>query len=150
MGKPRKRKVGRPSKFTPEVRAAILASLSYGCTMEGAADAAGINVDSLYTWLARGRRLGRGPFHAFSDAVQVALGESENSLVAMIRAAGPEDWKAALALLERRWPSRWALGTQIRAEAEKQVSAMLARLQTVLPAETFSAVVAALGHAVTA
>jgi hypothetical protein len=70
------------------------------------------------------RRVGVGPptismrkprFPDFVAAVEAAEAGLEMGLVAQLAKAAPKDWRAALAMLERRFPERWAR-PEIRAQ----------------------------------
>lgn len=92
--------MARPTKRTPEVEQRLLTALRAGNTIAAACRYAGITTETYGQWQRR--------FPAFSDAVTRAEAESEVALVAYIRAAATSDWRASLALLERRFPDTWA------------------------------------------
>lgn len=48
-----------------------------------------------------------GVYYEFTEAIHRAEAEAEVHAVAILRRAMGEDWRAALAYLERRYPSRW-------------------------------------------
>lgn len=79
--------MARPSKLTPDVQADIVAAIRAGNYMETAASFAGINKDTLFAWLKRGKRDKSGPYRDFSDAVSRALAEAETSALASIEQA---------------------------------------------------------------
>jgi hypothetical protein len=54
-------------------------------------------------------------FPDFAAAVEAAEAGLEMGLVAHVVKAAPKDWRAALAMLERRFPERWAR-PEIRAQ----------------------------------
>lgn len=99
--------MARPSKLTAEVQGRIVAAIRAGNYAEAAAQSAGISASTLYRWLARGELEASGPFRQFREAVVLAEAEAEVHAVAVIRRAMPDDWRAALAYLERRHPGRW-------------------------------------------
>jgi transposase-like protein len=57
------------SKFTPEARAEVVGYVGAGASIPDAARAAGVGVDTLKRWLARGRREDLGPYSDFEAAV---------------------------------------------------------------------------------
>jgi hypothetical protein len=99
--------VARPTKLTPTVRDRIVQAVKAGNYMEAAARAAGISASTLYRWLERGENETAGIYHDFCDAVRRAEAEAEVHAVATVRRAMSEDWRAAVAYLERRHPTRW-------------------------------------------
>jgi transposase len=58
--------------FTPEARARVLARVELGVSFEEAATAAGLKVDTVKGWLARGRREDAGAYADFAAAVAAA------------------------------------------------------------------------------
>ena len=93
-------KVGRKSKYCPEIVERICESLRLGVTMQGAAYAAGITEKTFHEW--------RNKHSAFSEAVTRAIGESEESLVQTARQSN--DPRVAVMLLERRFKGGWSKG----------------------------------------
>lgn len=87
-------------------KAAILEALRRGNTRRAAAAVAGITPETFYTWLREDLTL--------SDAVIVAEGEAEASLVGAIRDKAPEDWRAAESLLKRRFRDAWGDQVDLR------------------------------------
>ena len=78
-----------------------------GNYLEVACRSARISPSTLYRWLERGEREGSGIYAEFAAAVRLAEAEAEVHAVATIRSFMGEDWRAALAYLERRHPARW-------------------------------------------
>jgi transposase len=103
--------MGRPRKLTPALEAALLRMIRDGVSRAGAARAAGIEWPTFESWTRR--------FASFSSAVTRAEGASEAALVRAIRRQAPTDWRAALALLERRFPDTW--GRRDRVDIELYV-----------------------------
>jgi transposase len=99
--------MARPTKLTKDVHDRIVAAVRAGNYPEPAARAAGISPATYYRWLKRGERESSGAYHDFCEAIKRAEGEVEVEIVARIRKAVPEDWKAGLKFLERRYASRW-------------------------------------------
>jgi AcrR family transcriptional regulator len=99
---------GRPTKLTAARREKLLAAIRAGCHREQAARVAGVAPATFYRWVARGEREGRGPYRDFIDALREAEAEAEVQAVFVLRQAmGYDNWRAALAYLERRHPERW-------------------------------------------
>jgi transposase-like protein len=108
--------VGRPSKFTPERRAAIIDAISHRIPYEYAAEANGICEDTLYDWLntAKVHRLEGidSDYTVFSEAIKRAEMQRMREHTDII-AARPERWQADAWLLERRWPKHFGANAQV-------------------------------------
>src|SRR5262245_23417826 len=98
--------MARPTKLTPELREQIVQALRAGNYAEAACQAAGISASTYYRWMARGEQE-PGVYREFRVAVLQAEAVAEVHAVAIVRRAMGEDWRAALAYLERRHPNRW-------------------------------------------
>lgn len=80
-------------------REAYLAAVRAGMTRQGAAGAAGVSRQSAWAWLQD---------EAFADRVAEAESAFERRLIRRVEiAANKGSWRAALALLERRFADRW-------------------------------------------
>jgi len=99
--------MARPTKLTPAVSERIVQALRAGNYAEPACRSAGISASTYYRWLERGETEADGIYHEFSEAIRQAEADAEVHAVALLRRAMPNDWRAALAYLERRHPSRW-------------------------------------------
>jgi transposase len=86
----------RPSERVEQV----VAMLRAGNYLDVAARAAGIPLDTLSAWVARGGEVGQ------RIAQAAAEGEARN--VTQIAQAARENWQAAAWLLERQYPERWS------------------------------------------
>lgn len=97
---------GRPSKFTPERRAAIIDAISHRIPYELAAEANGICESTLFEWIATGKQHRRdgitSDYSVFSEAIKRAEMQKIREHTDII-AARPERWQADAWLLERRW-----------------------------------------------
>jgi hypothetical protein len=103
--------VGAPTKLTDELRVAVERDLAAGVPVAVAAQSAGVGRRTLHRWLDRGLVVRRGLAAAAEPGptLDERLDQAEEPLVAIIVAAAKRgSWQAALALLERRWPDRWA------------------------------------------
>ena len=107
-----RRQPGRPSKLTPERQERIIELIRAGNYMEIAAQAAGINVATMYRWLQRGEETNSGKYHEFREAIMRARAEAEARNVTLIQTAARADWRAAAWFLERSFPDRWG-GKQV-------------------------------------
>ena len=120
--------MGRPTKLTDDRRGTICEALRRGVSIEGACDLANVSARIFYKWRNRGedelQRVEEGhrscrvrkrekPFVQFFRETTRAIAESEKELVKNIKDAAPDDWRAAIALLERRFPERWSKRTNV-------------------------------------
>lgn len=99
--------MARPTKLDPERQERIVDAIRAGSYAEPACRAAGIAESTFYRWLQRGEAEDRGIYADFVQAVRCAEAEAEVHAIELVRAQMPEDWRAAIAFLERRFPSRW-------------------------------------------
>lgn len=115
--------MGRPTKFDDQVADRICEAVSLGCTFALAAQAGGIDPETLRSWKARGRE-GEEPFSAFLGRIKKAEGEAANEALRVIRDAAKEGtWQAAAWLLERRYPKSY--GRQnLRADLSHKIAPM--------------------------
>ena len=97
----------RPTKLTPAVHQKIVSAIRTGNHLEQSAAYGGVTYQTFRNWMDRGELARSGPFFEFFEAVTLAQVEAEVSAVATIRQAGLKDWRATLAFLERRFPTRW-------------------------------------------
>ena len=96
--KPAKKKNGRPRVLDDEKRAAIIAVISVGCSLNVAADYVGIDRKTI--------DLERERNPEFIASLTRATAACELALVRKVSKA--DDWRAALALLARKFPERWS------------------------------------------
>ncbi len=100
--------VGRPTKLTKKIQARVCKGLKNGLTRELAFRCAGIADRTGFLWLEKGRE-GKTPYAQFLQAVHRATAESEEQLLRTVVTAAvkDKDWRAALKLLQVRWPERY-------------------------------------------
>lgn len=118
----KRRKMGRPTKYTPEAGARIVGAMQVGAPLETAAGSAGVVRDTVRRWLKEGARMQprRGPMPTdsegrpilrtlgdFSAAVTRAFETVEVKCLNAIM--GADDWRAKSWLLMNRHPDRYAL-----------------------------------------
>lgn len=122
--------MGRPTKFTQTVRAAILGSIENGASETAAAEAAGVGRTTLQSWKKRGEEEPEGPYGAFLEGITRARAQAELDLVAVVRGAAAEgDWKAALEMLARRNPEEWGRKDMTEHRVEKRLLEVLTGLK---------------------
>jgi len=108
--KPREgKKNGRPTALTPAVQTAIVAHLRAGNYLETAANLAGLNRTTVFSWLRQGAQTKDpdSPHKRFLDAVKEAESYAEADALERLRAHGGQYWQAEAWYLERRHPRRW-------------------------------------------
>jgi hypothetical protein len=147
---------GRPSKMTPDVCEAIVDALLDGAYLETAAAAVGLDERTLHAWLARGRKsmdsaigaaeeLGNvepdmdaiyngtdpanWPYIDFARAAMAAQAHAEIELLRRIVRGKGVGWQRHLAILERRYQSRWRLRSE--QQMTEDVEAGLPKVQPV-------------------
>jgi transposase-like protein len=99
--------MARPSKLTPETKDRIVAAIRAGNYAEPAARSAGISEATYHRWMKRGERESKGIYRDFYEEVRRAEADAEVEAVARLRKAMPDDWRACLSYLERRYTERW-------------------------------------------
>ena len=97
-----KRKVGRPSKLTPERKRRFLKAIKAGSTREAACGYAGIHIATFARWMEKGRNQDKGHYREFSVAVETCEAEVELMCNARIMTSAQDDPKWAAWWLERR------------------------------------------------
>src|SRR4051794_2237704 len=96
---------GAPSKLTTERQQRICDAVRAGVRPEIAAVYCGIGARTYYRWMQQGRSAdSTDSFHAFVEAVELALAEWEARDILLIGEAAKNDWHAAAWRLERRLP----------------------------------------------
>lgn len=98
--------MARATKLTAPVRAAIVANLAHGATIQTACVAAGIHRGTYYDWKQKADA-GEQPFAAFFKEIEQAEAQAEMTHLKIVEQATQEDWKAAIWWLERRHPETW-------------------------------------------
>src|ERR1700735_3232886 len=81
------RRVGRPTKLTPETQRAICDSIALSIPYKYAAEEAGIDEDTFALWMRKGRE-GRAPYAAFYRVVTRARASAVKSLTVRILGGG--------------------------------------------------------------
>ena len=99
--------MARPSKLTPEIQKKIIEAVKAGNYYEAACAYAGVSYSTLRGWIVKGEKAKSGKYLKFLEAVRQAEAEAEARIVLQWQKAMPEDWRAAQAFLERRYPERW-------------------------------------------
>ena len=123
--------IGRPSKFTPDRRKAILHAISKHVPYEIAAKANGVSPRRFWEWKAMGEKdLDNevdSDFAAFSQAINEI---EQNKIISHsdIIERGPKNWQANAWLLERRWWQHFGVNAPL-IEFKKQLDEMRAMME---------------------
>lgn len=106
---PPRRPRGRPTRLTPETMSRVLNAIRSGAFLNAAAAYAGVRPSTLYGWWKRGREAKSGRYRELSDGIERALADSElRATYAVVKAFEQGEWRAALAYLSKRFPTRWS------------------------------------------
>jgi hypothetical protein len=102
--------MGRPLRLEkhPQVAEKVCEALRAGYSHEAAAAHAGISVRTFYAWRSKGEQNKGRAYVQFLQNTEKAEAQGEGSLILLVRQAAATSWQAAMTLLERRWPQRWA------------------------------------------
>ena len=131
--------MGRPNKLTSETQEKLVKAVAAGNFYEAACTYAGVDYSTFRRWMQEGEAAPSGKFREFCDAITRAQAEAELAAVQCIQQAMPDDWRAAVAFLERRHPDRW--GRKERIEHSGQLTT-----QHGVNTADLNAVLAALGY----
>ena len=118
------------TKYTEIKAHNICNHISNGNTLKAAAAAEGISERTIHRWKKEKPK--------FEEMVDQAVAVSEARLVQKITQS--EDWRAALAILERRFPQTWSKKDQIdmhvsRSEGIQEIKAMIKQTDELLGIE---------------
>lgn len=102
-------RIRRAAKLTPAVRLRLVEGVLKGLGHAQAARLAGISPQTFERWIAKGEEAMSGAERELVLLIQAAEAQLEKELVDVMRTAATEakDWRAAEALLKRRFPDRW-------------------------------------------
>ena len=126
----------RKTKKTPKYIEPLLDNLRAGLSIHAACSQAGLTARTVEKW--------RHDDPDFSAEFDAAIDYSEATLIAEVRQYGrlKEDWRAPLALLERRFPSRWSLKRDLEVKVNDKndgsglVASMLAQATEAITGQT--------------
>lgn len=109
-------------ELTPDLAKMLLEGARSGLFRSAVAQARGLPIEVLDTWLRMGLSPGAvEPFRSFSRFYVAAEAGAQLPYVSAWQAAAQVDWRAAQAWLAARWPEQWGpKPTQARAAAELQ------------------------------
>ena len=132
VSKQEPRKIGRPSKLTPERMEQIVSVVRAGNYLEVAARYAGISTTTLYRWLQTADDPDADDiYREFRDAVESARAAAEIRNVTLIQtAANDGTWQAAAWYLERTSWQRWGRRTMVTGDAGEAIKVEVDHRQT--------------------
>jgi hypothetical protein len=111
--------MGRPTKLTPKRANQLLWFIRHGRPLDTACALVGINRDTCYGWVRRGRaasdrracglpvEAAEDPYREFAEALAEARAAAESDAIDVILQATERDWRAAAWFLEHSFPDRW-------------------------------------------
>ena len=100
---------GRPPKFNPEIQKEICGYIEKGLPYKTCARLAGIHPDTFRLWRRRAEAAKSGPYSVFHADLTRARENLKVQVHESIFSAMREgDWRAGLALLERRHPEQYS------------------------------------------
>lgn len=116
--------IGRPAKFTPARRAAIVDAISHRIPYEYAAEANGICEKTLYNWLdtayahqAQGIDSDYTQFLQDIKRAEMQRMREHSDIIS----ARPERWQADAWMLERRWPKHYGNNVLLKELNERMI-----------------------------
>lgn len=101
---------GRPTKYCDEVVKQICENIQLGLSQREAGllvdhpESGPVCEDTIIEWKKK--------YPEFSEAMKAAMIRGKRALIARVRQAAKRDWRAAIAILERRHPE-WAKKTAV-------------------------------------
>ena len=108
MKSSKSKKMGRPTKLTPDIQSEIVELLKAGNYIETACAVAGLHKSTFYDWMKiADASTHKNKYTNFSDAVKKAMAWAEARDVAIIARHSEKYWQAAAWRLERKFPERW-------------------------------------------
>ncbi len=112
-------RVGRPSKFTPEVVVELERNIGAGLPYELACGLSGIAYSTYRTWMVAAEQDDADPLLVeFLERIRHAEMLAEARFAAQWIKETPGDWRATRDYLARRWPNRWANKERIEHSGE--------------------------------
>lgn len=118
--------VGRPSKFTDDVKARIVKGIKLGMSYELAAQYGGVTYETFNEWRKQGQADGQGPFFDFSEDIAKAEADGLANWLQKIEDASDEEWQAAAWKAERRYPHLY--GRRVQEHTGKDGGALIVRI----------------------
>lgn len=121
--------MGNPNptkKLTPARSNAIYDAICAGLTRSQSAAAASVAPSTLYAWIAAGRAGTNPAAVALIRRIEEGEAKFARELIAAMRKATPDDWRAAEALLKRRFPNEYSERQEVTGAAGGPLEVKLA------------------------
>jgi len=104
-----RRRVGRPTKYTPEIGKAIRSHVAKGLSPGTAAGLVRIPRATVYRWYARGKMVRDGVFSEFAKWISKASSVVQGALTSyLFNHVRNGDWRTRFWMCERFYPEEWA------------------------------------------
>jgi hypothetical protein len=117
------KKRGRKTILNAKLERQICDLLADGVPIGATCDCVSIAPSTFHQWVQRGES-GEPKFADFSEGVTRARGQARAKLVRLVTKAAETDWRAAIALLERVYPSEFARVERVEAQVSPQPTPM--------------------------
>lgn len=101
------KKIGRPTKLTPELQEKICGFIRQGNYISTACLACGVTQRTYERWIVAGEEEKDVIYVAFVEAIKKAEADAEAADIKVIDAASVHSWQAAAWKLERKNPQKW-------------------------------------------
>ena len=99
--------MGRQTKLTSQKQEEIIKLIKMGAYHNVACECSDIDYSTFRRWIQKGEVEKTGKYREFRDALQQAEAHAEIRMITIWQGQVKDDWKAAQAFLERRFPDRW-------------------------------------------
>ena len=107
-------------KYTPEMVKQLIKYVEGGSYIVVACRAVGISEYTFYNWIKKGEA-GIEPYTKLTKSIKKAKAEAEIKNINIVQKAGEKNWQAAMTLLERKYPQRWARRDKLEVKTKKTV-----------------------------
>lgn len=124
------RSIGRPTKYSPDLGAAIAASIAAGLPKKHAAMRHGIGYETLNAWL-HGRGIPKAEFPQFVQAITQAVGQAVVRMVGLVVEAAQADPRHAEWRLARVHPADFGGAAPAASTGDEEAGDLTFRLTVI-------------------
>ncbi|MDR1820706.1 MAG: hypothetical protein LBR15_10740 [Methanobrevibacter sp.] len=103
-------------KLNKKMQETIAKNLEEGHTIKGATTLAGINKDTYYRWMKKGKEEKKGIYYNFHARINEAMEYRKFKLIQNIENHSEKSWQAAAWLLERVYPEEFSLKQEFKVD----------------------------------